>query len=61
MMLVLSAGDELNVLARNPLGEQVMATPAVVEGRIYVRTAGHLYAFGRESETRPAGSAKKYP
>jgi len=36
----------LHVLARNDLAEQVMATPAVVDGKIYFRTASHLYAFG---------------
>ncbi len=43
---VLAAGDALKILARNDLGEQVMATPAIVEGNLYVRTAGHLFAFG---------------
>jgi outer membrane protein assembly factor BamB len=47
VMLVLAAGDYLNVLARNDLGEQVMATPALAEGTLYVRTADHLYAFGK--------------
>ena len=36
---------ELKVLARNPLGEQITATPALVENSIYVRTAKHLFAF----------------
>jgi hypothetical protein len=26
---------------------QILATPAIVDGRIYVRTKDHLYAFGR--------------
>ena len=43
---VLAAGDAFKVLARNELGEQVMATPAIVERKIYVRTAGNLFAFG---------------
>jgi outer membrane protein assembly factor BamB len=50
MVTVLAAGDALKVAARNDLGAQVMATPAIVEGNLYVRTAGHLYAFG---ESRP--------
>ena len=36
---------KLTVLARNDLQESIMATPALVDGSIYVRTAGHLYAF----------------
>jgi hypothetical protein len=44
---VLKAGDKLDVVAHNDLGEPIFSTPAVVGGRIYVRTTGHLYAFGR--------------
>lgn len=34
------------VVAKNPpLGERVSATPAIVDDTIYLRTAGHLYAF----------------
>lgn len=45
---VLGLGDELKVLARNDLAEPIMATPAVVNGVLYVRTASGLYAFGRK-------------
>jgi outer membrane protein assembly factor BamB len=44
--VVWEAGDTLKILARNDLGEEVMATPAIVGDRLYVRTAGHLCAFG---------------
>ena len=44
---VLAAGDTFRVLATNDLGEPIFATPAIVEGRIYLRTTGHLYCFGR--------------
>ncbi len=27
--------------------DQILATPAIVDGKIYVRTEGYLYAFGR--------------
>jgi outer membrane protein assembly factor BamB len=43
---VFDAGDTLNVLARNDLDEKIMATPAIVDDKIYVRTEKHLYAFG---------------
>jgi outer membrane protein assembly factor BamB len=46
VVVVLEAGDQLNVLARNKLEGAILATPAIVDGRIYVRTASHLYAFG---------------
>jgi hypothetical protein len=43
---VIRAADQLEVLAVNDLGEAITATPAVLQGRLYVRTAGDLYAFG---------------
>jgi outer membrane protein assembly factor BamB len=47
IVTVVKAGDKLDVVARNNLGEPIFATPAIVEGGIYVRTASHLYAFGQ--------------
>jgi outer membrane protein assembly factor BamB len=47
MVTVWEAGDHLKILARNDVSEQVMATPAAVGNMLYVRTAGHLYAFGQ--------------
>jgi len=49
---VLAAGNEFNVLAKNDLGELIFATPAIADGKIYVRTAGQLYCFGRSTKTR---------
>lgn len=46
---VVSAGPEWEVLAVNDLGEPMYATPALAPGRLFVRTDGHLYAFGAES------------
>ncbi|MFC1607833.1 PQQ-binding-like beta-propeller repeat protein [Candidatus Latescibacterota bacterium] len=45
-VVVFEAGDELNVLARNNLREKILATPAIVDNKIYLRTDKHLYAFG---------------
>jgi outer membrane protein assembly factor BamB len=42
---VIAPGDKLDVLARNDLGEEIFATPAVVNGVLYVRTASGLSAF----------------
>jgi outer membrane protein assembly factor BamB len=43
---VVSAEAEFRVLSRSRFNEEIFATPAIVDGRIYVRTAGHLYCFG---------------
>ena len=43
---VIKIDDKLNVLARNKFDEKIFATPAVVENKIYLRTAANLYALG---------------
>jgi outer membrane protein assembly factor BamB len=43
---VLSAEPKWKQLSRAKLGEEVFSTPAIADGRIYIRTAGHLYCFG---------------
>jgi outer membrane protein assembly factor BamB len=45
-VVVLEAGDKLKILAINKLDEPILATPALVEGKIYLRTENRLYAFG---------------
>jgi outer membrane protein assembly factor BamB len=42
---VLQAGREFKLLHVNQLGEQTLASPALVDGRWYFRTAGHLLAI----------------
>jgi hypothetical protein len=46
-MVVLDAGPKFNVLATNTLDGAILATPALVDRIIYVRTENHLYAFGQ--------------
>jgi len=43
---VFKAGDELDILSRNEFKERISATPALVDGKVYVRTSKHLHAFG---------------
>jgi outer membrane protein assembly factor BamB len=45
VLTVVRAGDKLEVLARNDIGEPMFATPSFVDGKIYVRTTSRLYAF----------------
>jgi outer membrane protein assembly factor BamB len=44
-MIVLRAGRTPQVLARNKLGEQCIASPAVANGKIFIRTDRHLIAI----------------
>jgi len=46
IVTVIEAGDELNKLEQIDLEDIIMATPAVVDNKLYIRTAGFLYAFG---------------
>lgn len=43
---VVSAVDNWEVLHSADFGEGGYATPAIVDGRIYLRAGGHLYCFG---------------
>jgi outer membrane protein assembly factor BamB len=46
-VIVLSAGREPKLLARNDLGERLMASPAISNGQIFIRSDGTLFAIGR--------------
>jgi len=43
---VLNPAPDFRLLHVNRLGEQTLASPALVDGRWYIRTAGHLLAIG---------------
>lgn len=43
---VYAAAQEFQLLARNELNEDVYATPAVADGRLYIRGAKHLFCIG---------------
>lgn len=42
---VFRAGSSFEVLATNTMNEPTSATPAIVDGTMYVRTAGSLVAL----------------
>jgi outer membrane protein assembly factor BamB len=43
---VVKAGPEFEVLAKNPLDDLIMATPAISDGMLYFRTQHYLVAVG---------------
>ena len=47
VVFVLEAGHKLKLLATNPLGEPLMASPALSEGTLYLRGSRHLFAVGK--------------
>jgi outer membrane protein assembly factor BamB len=44
---VIRAGPDWEVLTVNDMDDEVYATPAPVDGRLYLRTRGALYCFGK--------------
>jgi outer membrane protein assembly factor BamB len=47
IVFVFPATTTCTLLARNPLGEQVMASPAVADGRLYIRGKNYLFCIGK--------------
>jgi outer membrane protein assembly factor BamB len=46
-MFVVKAGPVFETVATNDMASPVLATPAISDGRLFIRTASHLYAIGR--------------
>ncbi|MHC4679619.1 MAG: outer membrane protein assembly factor BamB family protein [Planctomycetota bacterium] len=46
IMTVVRPGPQLEIVARNELGEQTYASPAISGGRIFLRGLQHLYCIG---------------
>jgi outer membrane protein assembly factor BamB len=46
-VFVIQAGPEYVELARNPMNEVIMASPAISDGLVIIRTLGHVWALGR--------------
>jgi outer membrane protein assembly factor BamB len=44
---VVRAGDRFELIATNPMGELLMASPALSDGMLYIRAEKHLFAIGR--------------
>jgi outer membrane protein assembly factor BamB len=51
---VLSAGPEPELLGAYPMGEPVMATPAIAGGLLVLRTLGHVYGLEKPAPTPPS-------
>jgi len=54
---VAGAPPALEVLAANPLDERVYASPAVANGRLYIRTAKNLFCIAGAGEPEPPAVA----
>jgi outer membrane protein assembly factor BamB len=45
---VVKAGTKYELVAKNELKERTLASYAMTDGALFVRTAGRLYRFGKE-------------
>jgi hypothetical protein len=50
---LMAAGDEYPLLSENGLSAQAWGTPALADGRIYLRTVDHLHCIEDQSEAAP--------
>jgi outer membrane protein assembly factor BamB len=44
---IVRASDKLDVISRANLGERVQASPAIIDGNLYIRTQKHLWSFAK--------------
>ncbi len=51
-IFVVKAGQKYELLATNPVGEVMMATPAISDGLVIVRGHNHVFAFGGGSTAK---------
>ena len=55
-IFVVKAGPKYELLATNPVGEVMMATPAISDGLLIVRGINHLFAFGNGTTKSKTGN-----
>jgi outer membrane protein assembly factor BamB len=55
-VLVLAADSKYKLLAKNSLGEPTRATPAIADGRMYLRTESHLISIGGKATKQTAAA-----
>ena len=54
-VFVIKAGSDFELLARNPMGEVLMATPAISEGMLIVRGQHHVFGIMERANQKPKG------
>lgn len=56
---VVRAGAKYELLATNPVGEVIMATPAISDGMIFVRGQHHLFAFAEPAAMKDRAARRE--
>jgi outer membrane protein assembly factor BamB len=55
-VFVLKAGATYELLATNPIGEVLMATPAISDGMLFIRGQKHLFAIAEKAASKEAAT-----
>ena len=50
-VFVVKTGPKYELLSKNPVGEVMMASPAISDGLIIVRGRNHVFGFGEASNS----------
>lgn len=54
-VFVVKAGPKFELLSTNPMGQALMATPAISDGMIIMRGQGYVYAVAEKAQAKPQG------
>jgi hypothetical protein len=46
VITVIKSGPVFSYVSKNPIGEKMFASPAISNGRIYIRGFQHLFCIG---------------
>jgi outer membrane protein assembly factor BamB len=52
-VFVVKAGPKFELLSTNPMGQALMATPAISDGTIFMRSQGYVYAVAERAQAKP--------
>ena len=52
VMTIVKPGPPFEIVAKNELGEETYASPAISNGQIFLRGIEHLYCIGNGSRER---------
>jgi hypothetical protein len=47
---IVRPGESLEVVAENPLGEHCIASPAISDGQLWIRSEQHLFCIGTAND-----------
>jgi hypothetical protein len=56
----MQTGPQFKLLGRNPLNEMTLATPAIANGSLFIRTATKLYRITTGAPAPADGSQRKF-